>query len=110
MRGQSSGVNTARRSPFAQSYGNGSEARPNLSGAIPISTDTLQVFAGERYRVSIQVETTNGDVAGDALSRCIKAGEPQPCIAFERSHATDALHGFDRAKRRAADNRGGLEG
>jgi hypothetical protein len=30
-------------------------------------------------------------------------------IALEGSHATDALHGFDRAERRAADNRGGIE-
>ena len=74
MRDQSSGVNTIRRSPFAKSYGNVSEARPNLSGAIPVSTDTFQVFAGERYRVSIQVETTNGDVAGDALSTVYQSG------------------------------------
>lgn len=59
---------------YFQSNINRSAASPDAKGVIPVSATTLEVLAGQQYRVTAQVGMTNGDTAGDMVSTILKTG------------------------------------
>lgn len=57
---------------YYQAKTNASASAPDGNGTYPVSLDTLQVLAGQQYRVTAQVAMTNGGAAGDMVTTILK--------------------------------------
>ena len=65
-------ANTISSSPLFAAYTNSGALAPNLAGVWAAVTPTMNVLAGQRFRVDATIAMTNGGTAGDALTTVAK--------------------------------------